>query len=758
VLVRTRPTQASASGDRALQISWLATIVLAASLTLTGITWYLTRVHAESAAHAQFESGATDIARLTHQRMLVQESLLRGGVAFFNASNTVSREDWRRYVTQLDLSQRFPGMHALGFAIRLRPAELAEHIEAMRHQGLTNYRVWPTGRRDEHAADAFIEPLVGPNARVLGFDMLSDPALRSAIERARDSGEESVAPESGRFRKSAPDPHLYFLMYAPVYGTRAAPVTVAKRRAALRGYVFGAFDGQEIVRSVLHDRPTGTSCDIYDGEQTSSGALRDTELPAASRPARTESATLTTTRSGEIAGYPWTLRCRRASAEQGANANPSLMVLAAGIPVSLLLFTIAYSRLTLRKRAQKLANEITATLRQNVEEAQRVEANLRQAQKLQAISSLAEGIARDFNSPLGEILGYGRLAQNTADADGPLRLYIDNIMRAAVRAQSFVEHMFTFSGNGPGERIPVDAQAVVAEALDRISRSLEPGVRLGRELHADGMAVIGDPAQINQLVINLCANALEAMPSGGVVTVYLDLITLDESRAFATATLPAGDYVRLRVRDSGPGIAPDVIGRTFDPFVTTKKAAPGAGLGLSLVQGIVSNLGGAADVQSELGHGSTLSVLLPRQGRIRQIPTESKEPPRGAGETILLVDNEEQVVRVGEQMIAELGYQSVGFTSSTAALAALRADPGRFAALLSDEVMPDLTGSQLAQEVHKLRADVPIVLMSCYGEAALAARAMAAGAKDVLSKPLLARDVARCLGRVLDKSPHSEAM
>ena len=366
----------------------------------------------------------------------------------------------------------------------------------------------------------------------------------------------------------------------------------------------------------------------------------------------------------------------------------------------------------------------------------------------ESLGALAGAIAHDFNNILGAILGYGELAQNSASADDPMRRYVDNIMIAGLRAKSLVERLLAFTSSGLGERIPVHAQSVVAEAVDLINGSLPAEVRLRSELHAGDAAVMGDPTQIHRVVMNLCTNALHAMKSGGALTVSLDLLTLSDSRAFATATLSPGDYIRLLVRDSGVGIAKEVLELIFEPFFTTKGGA-GTGLGLSLVRGIVSELGGAVDVESEPGRGSAFTVLLPRHGRVSRASPAPEELPRGAGQTILLVDDQEPLVRVGEEMITGLGYEPVGFTSSTTALAAFRADPQHFALVLSDETMPELTGSQLAREIRKLRADIPIVLMSGYGGAILDAPALAAGANEVLSKPLVARDIARCLASVL---------
>jgi len=250
--------------------------------------------------------------------------------------------------------------------------------------------------------------------------------------------------------------------------------------------------------------------------------------------------------------------------------------------------------------------------------------------------------------------------------------------------------------------------------------------------------------------MNLCANAVQAMKSRGTLTVMLDRVDVNSPRC-ATSVLPDGAYVRLCVRDTGTGIAPQLIERIFDPFFTTKEVGVGTGLGLSLVHGIVTDLGGGIDVQSQLGEGASFTVYLPWNTTVQAPETVEEIVVGGDGETVLLVDDEEALVRLGEEMIAGLGYEPVGFTSSNAALEAFRAEPERFDAVLSDESMPEMTGSELARAIREIRGDIPIVLMSGYVTAALTHRARDAGVLDVLAKPLVARDIARSLADALQQ-------
>jgi CheY-like chemotaxis protein len=253
--------------------------------------------------------------------------------------------------------------------------------------------------------------------------------------------------------------------------------------------------------------------------------------------------------------------------------------------------------------------------------------------------------------------------------------------------------------------------------------------------------------------MNLCANAVQAMRSSGVLAVRVDAIELAESRCVSTSELPGGAYVRLEVRDTGVGIDARTLERIFDPFFTTREIGVGTGLGLSLVHGIVTDLGGGIDVQSRPGEGTTMSVYLPREDFVAG-PVAADEPLLvGSGETVLLIDDEEALVRLGEEMLAQLGYEPAGFASSAAALAAFRDEPARFDLVLSDEAMPGMSGSELVAQIRAIRADIPIVLMSGYVSPALAARARELAVVEVLTKPLASREIARSLAQALRGVP-----
>jgi PAS domain S-box-containing protein len=397
------------------------------------------------------------------------------------------------------------------------------------------------------------------------------------------------------------------------------------------------------------------------------------------------------------------------------------------------------------------AIDITASKQAQLDK-EYLESQLRQSQKMEAVGTLAGGIAHDFNNILGAILGYGELAQQHSAGDATLQRYLNNVMQAAGRAKALVDRILGFSRSGLGERVLVNVQFVIEETLELLAASLPAQIRLERKLEAGDAAITGDATRLHQVAMNLCTNALQAMSDGGVLSVVLECVDVRERRPLARGALSTGPYVRLVVSDTGTGIPEAVYERMFDPFFTTKTVGEGTGLGLSLVHGIVTDLGGAIDVTTHPGAGTRFEIWLPVTGYLSAPTTEpARQLPLGAGETVMVVDDEPALVMLCEEILAELGYEPVGFVESVMALRALRANPNRFDIVLTDEAMPDLTGTALAREIRKTRADIPIVLMSGYGGPQLAERAVSIGVADVLHKPLQRRDLAESMARMRER-------
>jgi PAS domain S-box-containing protein len=384
------------------------------------------------------------------------------------------------------------------------------------------------------------------------------------------------------------------------------------------------------------------------------------------------------------------------------------------------------------------------------EELLSLERRLRQAQQFEAMGTLAGGIAHDFNNILGAILGYGEMVSRDAPPGSRMRRDVDGIMAAGERGRALVDRILAFSRSGVAERFPVHVEGVVREALQLVRGSLAENIVVETSLQAGNAAMLGDPTQVHQVVMNLVTNAAQAMAGGGTLAVSLEPVLLDAPHAGTTATIRAGEYLVLTVKDNGVGIAGDIIERIFDPFFSTKEVGVGTGIGLSLVRAIVGEIGGTIDVESRVGQGSVFAVYLPRTGdALEGPPSDASALPRGEQQRIIVVDDEGALVRLAAENLAEWGYVPEAFTSSKAALEAFCAQPDSYDAVITDERMPGMAGTALIRQVHDLRPTMPTLLVSGYVGADLLLRAKDAGAYDVLKKPLSMRQLAFSLSRAL---------
>jgi signal transduction histidine kinase/CheY-like chemotaxis protein len=378
------------------------------------------------------------------------------------------------------------------------------------------------------------------------------------------------------------------------------------------------------------------------------------------------------------------------------------------------------------------------------------EVRLHQAHKLEAIGTLAGGIAHEFNNILGAILGHAEIALAPRPGGPPVRQHLEQIMKAGQRARRVVDQILTFSRRSERRHRPIVAQTATSEAIELLRASLPATLSLRTALRAAGARIHGDATQLEQVVMNLSTNAAHAMDGRGTIEIALDPIETEADLVLSHGNLPAGRYVRVSVSDTGRGMDAPTMRRIFEPFFTTKAAGSGTGLGLATVHGIVAEHHGAINVKSAPGAGARFEVYFP-QTEAREGGREEAGSilPRGEGQTILLVDDERDLVLLGEEMLASLGFEPVGFDNCGAALGAFRADPHRFDLVLTDEVMPTMTGTELARAMHQLRPDLPIVLMTGYAGPVPIDRIHDSGIREVVRKPLLSATIAQCLARHL---------
>ncbi len=388
----------------------------------------------------------------------------------------------------------------------------------------------------------------------------------------------------------------------------------------------------------------------------------------------------------------------------------------------------------------------------DVTEQRKLEKQLRQAQKMEALGTLAGGIAHDFNNILAAIMGFSTLAQNSLDEGHPARQDLGEVLTASQRARDLVRQILAFSRRTEMHRSPLQVSVLAKEALKLLRATLPSTIEIRSDFSAKDDYVLGDPTQIHQIVMNLCTNAAHAMRErGGVLSVCSEVVEVEAAQAAAVG-LRAGPHVRLRVQDTGHGMDSSMIDRAFEPYFTTKGLGEGTGLGLPVVHGIAMQAGGAVAVMSEPGRGTVVDVYLPRHceepDRVVLVPNAA---PRGAGR-ILFVDDEPALVRFGKQCLEGLGYQVVAVTSPTDALDLFEDDPEGFDLVISDQTMPQLTGVALAREVHELRPQTPILLCTGYSESIPPDGARSAGVRQVLLKPLPPNELALAVAQALKPS------
>ena len=379
---------------------------------------------------------------------------------------------------------------------------------------------------------------------------------------------------------------------------------------------------------------------------------------------------------------------------------------------------------------------------------------LQQAQKMEAVGTLAGGIAHDFNNILGAIMGYTEICLMQTSGDERVRKSLDKILQASQRAKDLVTQILTFSRQRPLNIQVVSLKPIVKEVLGLLRASLPRTIDIQENIAHDLLVIEADPTQIHQVLMNLCTNAAHAMEeNGGRLEVQLENIRLEQEANPQLWALPPGNYVKLSVEDAGHGIAPDIIDRIFDPYFTTKKPGKGTGMGLAVSHGIVKSCGGAISVDSRSGRGTRFEVYFPgHEGNNREMVEALEMLPRGM-EHILFVDDEDNLVDVMRDMLQRLGYRVAATNNPLSALAWFRAAPTRYDLVITDMAMPHLTGDRLAQQLLEIRNDLPVILCTGFSEKVNNQNIQALGIRQLLMKPLAIRDLAVVIREILDDPP-----
>ncbi len=392
-------------------------------------------------------------------------------------------------------------------------------------------------------------------------------------------------------------------------------------------------------------------------------------------------------------------------------------------------------------------------LKEDVTEKIELENRLRQAQKMEAIGTLAGGIAHDFNNILMPIIGYAELCECLIPDDSKLKAYIKEIQAASKRAKDLVQQILTFSRQSTKEHRPLNIVPVAKETLKLLRAAIPTSIEISQEIECQDATILADPVEIHQVLMNLCVNSQHAMPDGGVLTVRIKKVNFEEMNKETDPPLPAGTYVEILVKDTGIGIDKKNLTKIFEPYFTTKTHGRGTGLGLSVVHGIVTSSHGAIKVKSEVGKGTEFFLYFPYIC-VDHSETETLDPDRvlltGKHERILFVDDDHTIVEFAKDLLSQLTYNVVGLTDPEKALNAFKEAPNEFDLVITDMTMPKMRGDKLAKAISEMNPNTPIIVCTGFSEYMDEQKAKELGIAKLLQKPFSPSSLAKAVRELLD--------
>ncbi|HBG21002.1 MAG TPA: PAS domain S-box protein, partial [Desulfobulbaceae bacterium] len=368
---------------------------------------------------------------------------------------------------------------------------------------------------------------------------------------------------------------------------------------------------------------------------------------------------------------------------------------------------------------------------------------------------LAGGIAHDFNNILGAILGYAEMVQEDSPEGSRVRDDIDQVVIASHRAKELVKQILAFSRQTKANRIKLQPEVIIKEAVKMLRSSLPTTIDIRQNVDQDVGIILADPVQIHQILANLTTNAFHAMEeTGGTITISLKRKELTPTEVISEPDVQPGPFVQISVGDTGPGIAPEIREKIFDPYFTTKAVDKGTGMGLAIIHGIAKNYGGFVSCQSQPGEGAEFHVYLPLVADPALVETASVSSglTQPGNERILLIDDEEILAEMGKSMLERLGYRVTIRTNSIVALNTFQTQPDQFDLVITDQTMPGMTGLDLARRMLQIRPGMPIILCTGFSNLISEDKAKIYGIKGFAMKPLAKKDLGNMIRKVLGEN------
>jgi signal transduction histidine kinase/CheY-like chemotaxis protein len=698
--------------------------------------------------------------------------------AFFNASEKVERLEFHAFCQSILEHQ--PGLQALEWIPLVTDAERRLHEESARQDGFPDYRVTerekqglmiPAHKRDEYFPVYYIEPLEG-NELALGYDLGSNPVRLEAIELSRDSGK--VVATSRVTLVQDLEEQYAFLVFLPVYKSGQPVHSVKARRKALNGFVLGVFRVGELLSDAMSVlSPQGIDVYIYEESENNPG---DLFLGFYASRLRTGPIKLNPGKKDAIKGYYYTSGVNVADRTWKVYFVPTPEFISQfrswqvwGVPGVIFLFVVfvitclaifldreenikQHAR-DLTQAKDVLENEILERKRSEQEKAN-LETQLRHAQKLESIGTLAGGIAHDFNNILTIIAGNTELAKLSVPEDSPAHKKLSKVISASKRAKDLVSQILSFSRKVDQDLLPVRPHIIMKETINMLRSTIPATIEIQEDIDTECGTIVVDPTQIDQILINLCTNAVHAMQEKGTLGVGLKETFLSDRDLLHRPDMVPGKYAELSVSDTGTGIDPETIDRVFDPFFTTKEVGKGTGMGLSMVHGIALSNRGMIMVDSEPGMGSQFHVYFPVvESEDVELEEIQEDLPTGT-EKILLVDDEEGIVDLQKNMLEQHGYTITTKTSSIEALDYVTGCPEEIDLVITDQSMPEMSGTELIAEIKKIRPDIPVILTTGFStKVSSEEEAKAMGITEFIMKPVDMRSLVTVVRKALDQRP-----